>query len=289
MLLFRRKRSGVLWAFVILAGFCLCSSPVLAGSKRIARFEDERGDIRYGLVEGDRVQPVQGGTKDFAVGRFQKAGAPLELSRVKLLAPVVPSKVINFGWTYPEHAREVGGEARRKEPLMFLKPPSVIVADGEPVIYPRELSERVEYEGELAIVIGKRAKQVAAKDALSYVLGYTCFNDVTARDLTKKDPQFTRGKGFDTFGPLGPWIVTGINPSRRHIVTRLNGAVVQDASTSQMTFSIPFLISFASQVMTLEPGDVIATGTPGGSGPMRPGDVVEVEIDGIGKLTNSVR
>lgn len=217
-------------------------------------------------------------------------GVRVKYSDVKILEPVIPSKVVNFGWTYAGHAKETGGTANLKEPFLFLKPTSSLIPDqGEIILPSTDLTQQVELEGEVAIVIGKRAKNVTEEEAMDYVFGYTLFNDVTARDLTKTDPQFTRGKGFDTFGPLGPCIVTGLDPTNLRIVTKLNGTVVQDGNTNQMSLSIPFLISWISQVMTLEPGDVLATGSPSGSCPMKSGDVVVVEVEQIGKLCNFVK
>jgi 2-keto-4-pentenoate hydratase/2-oxohepta-3-ene-1,7-dioic acid hydratase in catechol pathway len=209
---------------------------------------------------------------------------------VNILEPVVPSKVINFGWTYAKHATETGGTANLKEPFLFLKPTSSLIPHkGEIILPSSDLTKQVEMEGEVALIIGKRTKKVSVEEALDYVFGYTIFNDVTARDLTKTDPQFTCGKGFDTFGPLGPWVVTGIEPSDLQIITKLNGRIVQIGNTSQMSLSIPFLISWISQVMTLEPGDVLATGSTSGSCPMKSGDIVTVKVENIGKLCNYVR
>ncbi|MGF9801124.1 fumarylacetoacetate hydrolase family protein, partial [Brevibacillus agri] len=217
-------------------------------------------------------------------------GERVKYSDVKILVPVSPSKIINFGWTYAEHAKETGGTANLKEPFLFLKPTSSLIPDqGEIILPSSHLTKQVEMEGELALVIGKRGKNIKEEDALDYVFGCTIFNDVTARDLTRADPQFTRGKGFDTFGPLGPCIVKGVDPTHLRIVTTLNGNVVQKGNTSQMSFSIPFLISWISQVMTLEPGDVLATGSPPGSCPMKSGDIVTVEVENIGKLCNYVK
>ena len=257
--------------------------------RTLARYRDSSGVVHYGLVKVDAVQPLDGDFAAIALGNWTPVGDPVPLNSVTLLAPVEPSKIVNFGWTFAAHALEVGGEAERKDPLVFLKPPTVITNPGDPIIYPHGLSNQVEYEGELAIIIGRRCKAVTPEEALDYVFGYTCFNDVTARDLTKTDPEMTRGKGFDTFGPLGPWIVTGLDPTDIRIITRLNGEVKQDARTTEMSFSISELISYISQVMTLLPGDVLASGTPAGSASIQPGDVVEVEIEGIGVLTNPVR
>nr|WP_285842920.1 fumarylacetoacetate hydrolase family protein [Metabacillus litoralis] len=214
----------------------------------------------------------------------------MKLDDVKILQPVEPKKVVNFGWTYTEHARETGGNVNIKEPFLFLKPSSSLISNGEEIILPStDLTNQVELEGEVALIIGKRGKNIKPEEALDYVFGCTIFNDVTARDLTKTDPQFTRGKGFDTFGPLGPWIVTGLDPTNLQIITKLNDKVVQNGNTNQMSFSIPFLISWVSKVMTLEPGDVLATGSPAGSCPMKSGDRVSVEVEKIGRLFNFVK
>ncbi|HSD91189.1 MAG TPA: fumarylacetoacetate hydrolase family protein [Kofleriaceae bacterium] len=197
-----------------------------------------------------------------------------------------PSKIIGIGQNYRAHAAEMG-KGIPEEPLMFLKPPSAVIADGMPIERPAGY-ERVDHEGELGVVIGKRAHRVSREHALEYVQGFTCVNDVTVRDLQKKDGQWTRAKGFDTFCPIGPRIVPGLDPSNLRVTTRVNGQVRQDSSTSDLIFDVPTLISFVSQHMTLEPGDVISTGTPSGVGNLNPGDVVEVEISGIGVLRNPV-
>lgn len=197
-----------------------------------------------------------------------------------------PSKVIGIGQNYRAHAAEMG-KGIPEEPLMFLKPLSAIIVDGAPIERPGGY-ERVDFEGELGVVIGKRARRVTREQALDYVEGYTIVNDVTVRDLQKKDGQWTRAKGFDTFCPIGPRVVPGLDPSKLHLTTRVNGVVKQDSPTSDLIFDVPTLISFVSQHMTLEPGDVISTGTPSGVGNLNPGDVVEVEISGIGVLRNPV-
>ena len=276
-------------AFLLLSLAVASLDDVTAQSRKILRYQDATGRKGYGLLENGSVQALRGGLTDFMRGSFELTGTSYKHSEVRILPPVEPSKIIAFGWTYSAHAKEVGGEVNRKEPLVFLKPPTVIIGSRDTIRYPHALSARVEFEGELAIIIGRTAKDVTPETALEYVLGYTCFNDVTARDLTEKDPEFTRGKGFDTFGPLGPWIVTGIDARDLKLITRLNGQVKQNARTSEMIYNIPFLISYISKVMTLHPGDVIATGTPGGTVPMKPGDVVEVEIEGIGSLVNPVK
>ena len=197
-----------------------------------------------------------------------------------------PSKIVAVGRNYVAHARELGHEIPG-EPLIFLKPSSAVVGDGDDVVYPH-MSHRVDHEGELAVVIGRRCKDVAASDALGFVRGYTCANDVTARDLQESDGQWTRAKGFDTFCPLGPRVVADLDPASLGIVARVNGEVRQDGNTSEMLFGVPTLVAFISEVMTLEPGDVILTGTPPGVGPVQRGDLMEVEIEGIGVLRNRV-
>ena len=259
-------------------------------SRTIVRYQGTDGNIYYGIIEGEQVLQLASGFAEIAQGIFNYDGVQVLLDDVKILIPVEPTKVINFGWTFAGHANETGGTANLKEPFLFLKPQSALIADKETIYLPPiSLTNRVELEGEVALVIGKSGKNIKEEDALDYVLGYTVFNDVTARDLTKSDPQFTRGKGFDTFGPIGPWIVTGIDPTNLKIVTTLNGKVVQDGNTAQMSLRIPFLISWISQVMTLEPGDVLALGSPSGSCSMQTGDVVSVEVEHIGKLTNYVK
>lgn len=259
-------------------------------SQKIVRYQGKDEKVYYGTIEGDRIFQLESGFNEIAQGEFHYDGVELLLSDVKVLIPVEPTKVVNFGWTFAGHAKETGGTANLKEPFLFLKPQSALIADQETICLPPiEMTNKVELEGEVAIVIGKSGKNIKEEDALDYVFGYTVFNDVTARDLTKTDPQFTRGKGFDTFGPIGPWIVTGIDPTNLKIVTTLNGKVVQDGNTSQMSLRIPFLISWISKVMTLEPGDVLALGSPSGSCPMQSGDVVSVEVEHIGKLTNYVK
>ncbi|GIO08581.1 hypothetical protein J31TS6_46090 [Brevibacillus reuszeri] len=263
---------------------------VLQKTQTIVRYQNEYGEIYYGIVDGDEILQLSSSFNEIVNNELKYDGVRVRYADVKILEPVVPSKVVNFGWTYAGHAKETGGQANLKEPFLFLKPTSSLIPDGADIILPSsELTQQVEMEGEVALVIGKRGKNIKEEDALDYVFGCTIFNDVTARDLTKTDPQFTRGKGFDTFGPLGPWIVTGIDPSNLRIITTLNGKVVQDGNTNQMSLSIPFLISWISQVMTLEPGDILATGSPSGSCPMKSGDIVNVEVENIGKLTNYVK
>jgi 2-keto-4-pentenoate hydratase/2-oxohepta-3-ene-1,7-dioic acid hydratase in catechol pathway len=212
-----------------------------------------------------------------------------ELPRgARLLPPCSPSKIACVGRNYREHARELGNEPP-KEPLIFLKPPSSLIASEDAIVYP-EISERVDFEGELGVIIGKRARRVKASEAAEYVLGYTCVNDVTARDLQRKDGQWTRGKGFDTFCAAGPCMAPreDIDVAQLVVRTLVDGEKKQEAPVTDMMFGIDVIISYISEFMTLEPGDLIATGTPPGVGPLTPGARVRVEIDGIGALENTV-
>ena len=199
---------------------------------------------------------------------------------------LVPSKIIGIGVNYRAHALEMG-RGLPEEPLMFLKPRSSMIADGEAIERPAGYA-RVDFEAELGVVIGSRARRVSRDNALDFVLGFVCVNDVTVRDLQKKDVQYTRAKGFDTFCPIGPRIVAGLDPSKLAIKTRLNGETRQDSTTADLIFDVPALIAFCSQHMVLEPGDVITTGTPSGVANLTPGDVIEIEIEGIGVLRNPV-
>jgi 2-keto-4-pentenoate hydratase/2-oxohepta-3-ene-1,7-dioic acid hydratase in catechol pathway len=236
----------------------------------------------YGLIEGEVVYAVKGSI----FCEFRQAEKVAALTEVRLLAPCQPTKILAVGLNYRTHAAEAGMDMP-PEPLIFSKPPSSVIGPLEPIVYPT-LSQQVDYEGELAVIIGRRARNVLPEKAHDFILGYTCGNDVTARDLQQRDDQWTRAKGFDTFCPLGPRIVTSLNPAHLAIRTRVNGEIRQCASTADMVFSVAELIAYISQVMTLEPGDVILTGTPSGVGPLQPGDVVEVEIEGIGTLRNPV-
>jgi len=208
------------------------------------------------------------------------------LSDVRLLAPVLPSKIIGVGRNYADHAAELGNPLP-KEPLLFFKAPSALLDPGADIVYPRQ-STRVDYEGELAVVIGRRCRNVLRADAHGVIAGYTICNDVTARDLQERDGQWARAKGFDTFAPLGPCVVSDLDPAALRIETRLNGVLKQDCPTSKLIFDVPALIEYISAAFTLEPGDVIATGTPSGIGPMQRGDEVSVTIEGIGTLTSRV-
>ena len=263
--------------------------PAAMKSKMIVRCQDKNGKTGFGIVQNNTVFMLAGSFEEIARENYTLTGERAALDKVKLLVPVQPSKIINFGWTYAGHATETGGQADLKEPFLFLKPPTSLIAHKETIqLPPRRLTTQVELEGEVALVVKKRGKNIKPQEAGEYIFGCTVFNDVTARDLTRHDPQFTRGKGFDTFGPLGPWIVTGIDPTDLRIITTLNGTVVQNGRTSEMSLGIPFLISWISEIMTLEPGDVLATGSPAGSCPMQTGDVVAVAVEGIGQLVNFV-
>ncbi len=253
---------------------------------KLCRFKHQTlPEPHYGIIEDDSVRPLIDAD---AFGTRPRAHSDrIPLSEVTLLAPVTPSKIVCVGRNYMEHAAELGNPMP-SEPLLFLKAPSAIIASGEAIRLPTE-SVQVEHEGELGVVIGRLASKLSAdQDPLSYVLGYTCVNDVTARDLQRKDVQFTRAKSFDTFCPVGPYIATDINPLDTAVTTRVNGEVKQSARTSAMAFSVAYLLRYISGVMTLLPGDLIATGTPAGVSRLSDGDVVEVEVEGVGVLSNPV-
>jgi 2-keto-4-pentenoate hydratase/2-oxohepta-3-ene-1,7-dioic acid hydratase in catechol pathway len=248
---------------------------------RLVRFRvDAR--ISTGSVEGEIVRPLRGTFFEDPV----PTGEEIPLAQVRLLSPVLPSKVVAVGRNYVEHAEEMGGEIP-EEPVIFLKPSTAVIGPGDPIPYPPDVG-RVDPEGELAVVIGRLARRVPAEDAGRYILGFTCGNDVTARDLQRKDGQWTRAKGFDGFGPIGPWVETELDPTDLAVELRVNGETRQAGRTSQMAFGVNELVEFVSGVMTLLPGDVILTGTPSGVAPVRPGDVVDVDVEGVGVLRNAV-
>ncbi len=238
------------------------------------RFDDE---VFTGTVNGDRVVVEKGLYCD-----------TYTLDELETLPPVTPSKIVCVGLNYVDHARELDMELPR-HPIIFLKPPSAVIGHGDMIVCPPE-SKQVDYEAELAVVIGKRCKNVPAMHAGDVILGYTCFNDVTARDIQHEDGQWTRAKSFDTFAPFGPFVVRAENEdiSNAYIRSRVNGQLKQDSIINNMIFDIPVLIQFISHIMTLEMGDVIATGTPAGVGQLYPGDMVEIEIEGVGTLENEV-
>ena len=249
---------------------------------RIVRFLLNEKD-RYGLLkEKNQVQPLA----ESPFENIHPEGKQLPLDQVKLLAPCLPSKIVAVGLNYRDHAEELGMPIP-EEPMLFMKPGTAVIGPGGKIIMP-EMSGRVDYEAELGVVIGKRIFRASKEGAKGAILGFTCFNDVTARDLQVKDIQFTRAKSFDTFAPMGPWIETDLDPKALVIETFLNGEQKQKSSTSQLVFDSYHLVHFVSWIMTLNPGDVIATGTPAGIGPMQAGDQVEVRVEGIGSLVNEV-
>ncbi|HEY8187387.1 MAG TPA: fumarylacetoacetate hydrolase family protein [Pyrinomonadaceae bacterium] len=254
---------------------------------RICRFTTSEVSLpRTGILEDQSVLPLADDEtiESFPSPRTAKA---IAISETKLLAPVMPSKIVCVGRNYREHAAELGNKMP-DEPLLFLKAPSSVIGSGDCIVLPSQ-SKQVEHEGELGVVIGRQARKLTDdEDPLSYVLGYTCVNDVTARDLQRKDVQFTRGKSFDTFCPVGPFIVDQMNPLNLVVTTRVNETVRQTGRTADMAFSVPFLIRYIADIMTLYPGDLIATGTPAGVSQLKDGDTVEVEIEGIGVLRNAV-
>lgn len=243
----------------------------------------QSGAPAYGFLEGEGVRQISGHPWE----QWSKTQQFWRMADLRLLAPVEPGKIVCVGRNYAAHAAELGNEVP-KEPLIFLKPPSAIIGPADPIVLPPQ-SQKIEHEGELGLVIGRRCSHLQdSDDALAYLLGYTCLNDVTARDLQKSDVQFTRAKGFDTFCPVGPHIETELTPSDVLVETYVNGTLRQSASTALMIYPVAFLVRWISNVMTLFPGDLIATGTPAGVGPLVAADSVEVRISGIGVLRNPV-
>ncbi|MDP9093274.1 MAG: fumarylacetoacetate hydrolase family protein [Actinomycetota bacterium] len=264
---------------------------------RIARFvhpgsPSTPSGVAWGTVEGPRNAGMDAltvaGIEGHPFGSITFTGQRWALPDVRLLSPILPSKVVAIGRNYPEHVKEMGEDEPPSVPLIFLKPSTSVIGTGDTIRLPRD-SARVDHEAELAIVIGRPARDVPRETAMSHVLGYTAANDVSARDQQKQDGHFTRAKGHDSFCPLGPWIETVFDPSDVRVSARVNDQVRQDGRTSQMIHDIPTMIEFMSGVMTLLPGDVILTGTPAGVGPIVDGDTVTIEIEGIGALTNPVR
>ena len=249
---------------------------------RLIRYQAKKEPAQYGWVSNDRVGRIDG--SPFA--EFQRLEASLPFDSVTLHSPVLPGKIICVGRNYAEHIKEHHAETPTT-PLIFLKPPSAVIGPNQSILLPPQ-SQQVEHEAELVVVIGKRGRLIQPTDALGYIYGYTIGNDVTARDLQNRDSQWTRSKGFDTFCPLGPWIETDFNPTDAIITCHVNGELRQMASTKDMIFHVDQIVAFASSIMTLEPGDVIMTGTPAGVSPLHAGDIVEVTIDGLGKLRNLV-
>ncbi len=251
---------------------------------RILRFRTgPESPALWGWLAEDRIGMLDGSP----FTEFRRGEAHIPLDDVELLAPVQPSKIVCLGKNYVAHAAEFGSEVPEL-PLLFLKPPSAVIGPGETILLPPQ-SERVEHEAELAVIIGQRGRWISPGDISEHILGYTVANDVTARDLQLSDDQWTRGKGFDTFCPLGPWIETELDPADVMVTCLVNGQLRQMASTRDMVFPVTQLVGFISSVMTLEPGDVILTGTPAGVGPLVDGDEVSVEIEGVGTLINRVQ
>jgi 2-keto-4-pentenoate hydratase/2-oxohepta-3-ene-1,7-dioic acid hydratase in catechol pathway len=250
---------------------------------KIYRFR-YRKRVLLGVLKEEFLFPIIGSI----FGEFSLGTSPVPIGDVRVLPPVLPSKIVGIGRNYGDHATELGNPLPA-EPLIFLKPPTAVVGHLDPVVQPPGAG-RVDYEGEVGVVIRKKTRQLGDDDPVAEcILGYTCFNDVTARDLQTRDVQFTRAKGFDTFAAVGPCIATGLDPAGIRLKTFLNGKLVQSGTTANLIFPIPFLVRFLSRIMTLNPGDIIATGTPAGVGPTSPGDRVDVQIEGIGVLSNTFR
>jgi len=248
---------------------------------RIVRFR-KGSDTYYGIVEGVVVNELKGDI----FSRYERTDRKYPIDELKILAPCQPTKIVALGLNYRSHAEELKMKLP-EEPLIFLKPSTAVIGPNEDIIYPA-MSHRLDYEAELGVVIGEEAKGVSEDEAEEYILGYTCFNDVTARDLQKKDKQFTRSKGFDTFAPMGPWIKMELDPTNLKVESYLNGELRQSGTTADLVFSVYQIVSFISKVMTLLPGDVIATGTPAGVGSMQVGDTIEIVVERIGTLRNRI-
>jgi 2-keto-4-pentenoate hydratase/2-oxohepta-3-ene-1,7-dioic acid hydratase in catechol pathway len=249
---------------------------------KFLRYQDKAGTAVYGWLQDDKAGPIEG----TPFGEYRRLEANLPLTTLRLFAPVMPGKIICVGRNYVAHAREHGADVP-EVPLIFLKPQSSVIGPEEKIILPPQ-STQVEHEAELAVVIGKRGRWINPESAQDHIFGYTVGNDITARDLQRRDGQWTRSKSFDTFCPLGPWIDTSFDPSDTIITCHVNGEMRQMGSTHDMVFGINQLIAFASSIMTLDPGDVILTGTPSGVSPIHTGDLIEVTIEGLGTLRNSV-
>jgi 2-keto-4-pentenoate hydratase/2-oxohepta-3-ene-1,7-dioic acid hydratase in catechol pathway len=242
------------------------------------------GSVRFSFLDGETLMLME----ELPDGRWQKSDRSMPLLGARLLPPIAPSKVVALGLNYKNHALEMKLPIP-EEPIIFLKPATAVIGPGEAIVYPGGgLTHRVDYEAELGIVIAQRCRKVKAEDAAGVIMGYTCVNDVTARDLQGKDGQWTRAKSFDTFCPIGPCIETELDPADIKVRAILNGKVVQESSTAELIFSVPKIVELVTRVMTLLPGDIIATGTPPGVGRMKPGDEITVEVEGIGRLTNPV-
>ncbi len=270
------------WLAALASGPWRLAAEPLAAQGRVTKYvRFQHGQmVAYGIVEGDRVRPIQGDL----FGSWKPGETTLALSEVKLLPPTQPSKILAAAGNYASHLTD---RPVPKNPEFFFKPPSCLIGCGEAIVIPPGTTD-VHYEGELVVVIGRRAKNVPKEEALRYVLGVTCGIDVSARDWQKNDVQWWRAKGCDTFGPCGPWIVTGLDYDHLGLQLRLNGQVKQQANTRELIFGVAEMVSFISRHMTLEPGDLIFTGTPGTTSAIQPGDRLELEIEGIGVLANPV-
>ena len=249
---------------------------------RIVRFQEKNKTPKYGWILDNMVGEIQGNLFE----TYKRKEAQTPLSEVSLLPPCQPTKIVCVGRNHIDHAKELGNEVP-KMPLIFMKPPSAIIGDGDNIILPPQ-SGQVEHEAELVVVIGKRGKNIIAEEASDFIFGYTIGNDITARDLQRSDELWTRAKGFDTFCSFGPWIDTEFDPSDAVVTCRVNGQMRQMASTRDMVFNVGVLIAYVSSIMTLEPSDLLFTGTPAGVDRLEDGDVVDVEIEGLGKLSNPV-
>ncbi len=241
------------------------------------------GSPAWGIVEDHQIWEI---SRDY-FGDFEKTGRSFRIGDVKLLAPCLPSKIVAVGLNYKDHITEFGRTEIPTEPVIFLKAPSALLGLDDPIVIPKGVG-RVDYEAEMAVVIKKTARHVPAEKANEYILGITCMNDVTARELQKKDGQWARAKSFDSFAPIGPWISEGLPLDQLRVAANLNHQIVQEGHTSQMIFSVPQIVEFVTRVMTLHPGDVISTGTPNGVGPLKKGDVIEIFVEGVGILRNPV-
>jgi len=254
---------------------------------QIARFVGQDGEILEGVVQGDEIEEISGLDTMLRGGR--RLGVRRKLAEVQLLPWGLARKIVGVGKNYVDHAKELASEVP-KEPLLLIKPTSALIGHGQPIVLPpQSVSREVHHESELAVIIGKRLKRASEAECARAVAGVTCLNDVTARDIQRAEGQWTRAKGFDTFCPVGPWVTPGLDWSNLRVQCRVNGVVKQDGRTKDQVFPLPRLLAFISAGMTLEPGDVVTTGTPAGVGPIRAGDVVEVEVEGVGVLRNEVR
>ena len=254
---------------------------------KILRFQQNNKEV-FGILKNEVVYEVVSNSQNlFYTSSCPELGKSYSLEDVKILPPVYPSKVVCVGLNYQDHAAELDMDLP-DEPVLFLKPPTTVIGPADPIIYPPE-SRQVDYEAELAVIVGQNAHKISVDDASNYIAGYTVLNDVTARDLQQKDGQWTRAKSFDTFCPLGPWMETELDPANQRISMRVNGELKQNSNTRNMIFPVEELFSFISHIMTLNPGDVIATGTPPGVGQLQVGDLAEAMVEGVGTLRNRVK